>query len=241
MKTKREIERLIRALDHPKTGEQARQALVDLGPPAIPLLIKALGDRKVSLAAARALSDMGLAAVEPLVIALEDKRVSAYAAIALEDIGPPAVEVLIKALKSKDRRARLLTIRALGHIGDKRAVGSLTSALNEAALLDHKGTLLAAAVEALKKLGQPVEKEGDTTREEFFQGLEERGFALSPRSNRLHYHPQLADVRFRIRKRVVALEKRERTGKKSQWRLARSFSIARELHLALRAVDSLMV
>jgi DNA-binding transcriptional ArsR family regulator len=256
MRTKGEIEALIGTLRHPEACSEAQKALIEIGAPAVPLLINALRDRDISLAAAGVLREIGTVAVEPLIAALgnENKRVSAYAAIVLEDIGLPSVEPLITALTSKDRRTRILTVRALGHIGDDRAVGPLTGVFNEATLSDKEGTLLAATIESLRKLGKIVEKPEETllqrgrTRQrsrksqklllEFVKELRNKGFEVSPRSGRLYYHPHIPDIRFAICQRVVRIERRKR--RNDRWQLVRSFSIARETHLALEAIDAIL-
>jgi len=258
MRTKGKIEALIRALRHPGACSKAQKALVEIGAPAIPLLINALRDRDIPLAAAEVLREIGAVAVEPLIAALgnENKRISAYAAIVLEDIGLPSVEPLITALTSKDRRTRILTVRALGHIGDDRAVDPLTSVFNETALLDKKDALLTATIESLRKLGKIVEKSEKTllqrkrggTRQrssksqklllEFVKELRNKGFETSPRSDRLYYHPHIPNIRFAICQRVVRIERRKR--RNSRWQLQRSFSIARETHLAIGAIDTIL-
>ncbi len=250
MRTKEEIEALISALHHPGTRGDARKALIEIGAPAVPLLTNALGDKEVSLDAAEVLREIGAVAVEPLVAALgnKNKSVSAYAAMVLEDIGLPSVEPLITALTSKNRRARILTIRALGHIGDERAVGPLTSVFDKATRSDKEGGLLDATVESLRKLGKvvdetPLQRGGARHRSSksqelllaFVNELRNKGFEASPRSDRLYYHPRIPDVRFAISQRVVRIERRN-----GQWRLARSFSIARETHLALEAIDAIL-
>lgn len=256
MRTKGEIEVLLKALRRPETFSEARKALIEIGTPAVSLLINALGDKEIPWVAAEVLREIGAAAVPPLIVALgnENERISAYAAIVLEDIGPPSVEPLIMALKSKDRRTRILAVRALGHIGDDRAVDPLTSVFNEATRVGKKGTLLATTIESLRKLGKVVEEPEETlvqsggTRQrsskaqkqllEFIEELRERGFEASPRSQRLYYHPRIPDVRFAIRQRVIRLERRGQ--RNSQWQLVRSFSILRETHLALEDIDAML-
>ena len=256
MRTREEIEALIRALRHPETRSEAQKALIEIGAPAVPLLINALGDKESPLAAAGVLREIGAVAVEPLIAALgnENKRVSAYAAIVLEDIGLPSVEPLITVLTSKDRRTRILTVRALGHIGDDRAVGPITGVFNEATLSDKEGTLLDATIESLRKLGKIVEKPEEAllqrgrTRQrsrksrklllEFIKELKNRGFEVSPRSGRLYYHPHIPDMRFAICQRVVRIERRKR--RDDRWQLVRSFSILRETHLALEDIDAML-
>jgi HEAT repeat protein len=250
MRTKEEIEAQIKALRQPETRGDAQKTLIEIGAPAVPPLIGALGDKEVSLAAAEVLREIGAVAVEPLVAALGNKNrsVSAYAAMVLEDIGPPSVETLIAALASKDRRTRILTVRALGHIRDERAVNPLTRVFNRATRSDKESGLLDATVESLRKLGKvveetPLQRGGARHRSSnsqklllaFIEELRNKGFEVSPRSDRLYYHPRIPDVRFAISQRVVRIERRD-----GRWRLERSFSIARETHLALDAIDAIL-
>ena len=249
MRTYEKIEALIRALRHSETRSDAQKTLTEIGAPAVPPLIDALGDKEVSLATAEVLREIGAVAVEPLVAALgnKNKSVSAYAAMVLEDIGLPSVEPLIAALISKDRRARILTVRALGHIGDERAVDPLTDVFNKATRSDRKSGLLDATVESLRKLGKVVDEtslqRGAGHRSSksqklllaFIEESRNRGFEASPRSDRLYYHPRIPDVRFAISQRVIRIEQRD-----GRWRLERSFSIARETHLALEAIDAIL-
>jgi HEAT repeat protein len=249
MRTSEKIEAQIRALRHPETRSVAQKTLTEIGAPAVPLLINALGDKEVSLAAAEVLREIGVVAVEPLVAALgnKNKSVSAYAATVLEDIGLPSVEPLITALTSKDRRARILIVRALGYIRDERAVYPLTRVFNKATRSDQRNGLLDATVESLRKLGKVVEEtplqRGARHRSSkseklllaFIEELRNKGFEVSLRSDRLYYHPRIPDVRFAISQRVIRIERRD-----GQWRLARSFSIARETQLALEAIDAIL-
>ena len=128
--------------------------------------------------AAEALGMIGdTRAVEPLIVALmdQDENVRQAAAKALHwlnwqpdrseigasywitkrqwdkcvEIGPPAVEPLIGTLKNaKDRDVREAAAEALGQIGDSRAVGPLTKALN-----DRWWSVHSAAATALGKIG----------------------------------------------------------------------------------------
>jgi hypothetical protein len=87
----------------------------------------------------------------------------------------------------------------------------------------------AEKAEQARRAGQPVTS--------FLEGLKERGFQVSPRSDRLYYHPQIPDTRFVIATRVVRLERRNRH--RQRWELVRSFSLARETGLALEAADAM--
>ena len=253
MGTQEEIEAQVRALGYLETCSEAQQALIESGAPAIRPLVKALGDQESCMAAAEALTGIGAAAVEPLVRALgsENKRVSAHAAIALEDIGRPAVDALITALASHDRRKLVLTIRALGEIGDDRAVGPLRDILDEPARHDRKGLLVETTVEALDKLGVEISpsratellaaakkrrsRKSEALLQGFVEALQESGFEADGSKPDLYYHARVPKMRFVIRQRVIRLERR-----RDRWQLVRSFSIARETQLALEAADALL-
>jgi HEAT repeat protein len=89
-------------------------------------------DQGVRKAGVEALGKVGDArAVEPLIAALRDhdSDVAKAAAGALVNIGAPAVEPLIAALNREDLRGA--AARALGQIGNARAVEPLTAALKD--------------------------------------------------------------------------------------------------------------
>lgn len=255
MWTQEDIKALIEALNNPEKISEAQDKLIKIGSLGVPLLINALGDSDVSLAASDVLREIGAIAVEPLVAALgdENKSISAYTALVLEDIGQTAVEPLIKALSGKGLRTRILIVRVLGQIGDDRAVASLTQVFKEAELSFYQSALLDETLEALRKLGKIVEKSKETAlirgktgqRTEksqkllsaFIEGLKNKGFEMSPRSNRLFYHPSTPGKRFAIDQRVIRFE---RKGRNRRWQLVKSYSIVHETHLALVDIDLIL-
>jgi HEAT repeat protein len=120
---------------------------------AVEPLIASLADgvEDVRVAARRALVRIGAPAVESLIAALRGSRdwevyMCEMSAQALVDIGAPAVEPLIAAVGDEDVLVRWTAVEALGKIGDKRAVASLVSALDDRAVRQ-------AASEALDLLG----------------------------------------------------------------------------------------
>jgi HEAT repeat protein len=130
-------------------------------------LVKALGDKNyefpndkirvdVRQGAAKALGEIGdERAVEPLMKALRrDSYVRWSAVVALGKIGKSAVEPLIGVLSDDNWRVREYAVRALGEIGDERAVEPLIKALGD---WEDGGVPHDAAKEALKKLGHEVE------------------------------------------------------------------------------------
>jgi HEAT repeat protein len=133
---------------------QMKEALVEIGMPAVPALLEALkGEdvRDVRQAAAEVLGEIGdPRAVPALLEALKDedvRDVRRAAALALGEIGDPrAVPALLEAIKDED--VYWAAARALGKIGDPRAVPALLEALK-----DQRMRL--SATEALGKIGDP--------------------------------------------------------------------------------------
>lgn len=109
MKKSRDIDGLIRALNHPNKSTR-RDAANKLGK---------IGDAS---------------AVKPLIKTLNDGDyfVRGYAARALGKIGDPkAVDSLIRALDDSNMFVRFDVVRALGKIGDPRAVDALSKLVND--------------------------------------------------------------------------------------------------------------
>lgn len=157
----------------------AAEALADIGAPALGPLVAALQDENahVRLGASKVLEQLdwhavepgekevywvarkrwdecvkiGAPAVAPLIAVLRDAAVREEATAALVQIGAPAVAPLITALKDMDLDKRKRAAAILGEIGDTRAVGPLTAALQ-----DLGGPGLPAAVKALRRIGEPV-------------------------------------------------------------------------------------
>ncbi len=129
MEAKKDVKGLIIALYH-EQGKEAAEALGRIGAPAVSLLVrevKYLHRRSRNLPA-------------------ED-----YAIEALATIGAPAVEPLIAVLSDYDRDnydGRAIAAKALGKIGDKRAVMPLLATLHHY----DDATVREAAVEALERL-----------------------------------------------------------------------------------------
>jgi len=233
-----EVRELIRELRNSKTCPSAQEKLGQLGAPAVPFLVKALKEDVTSLQAAEVLKKIGESAVEPLIRVLVDKKTSGYAACILEDIGTPSVEPLINALKIEHLRLRILAVRALGNIGDVRAVLPLKSLVIESIIFDRSAKLLDAIFTALGEMGEAAEREKHLTIEEIIAELAQAGFKRSGRSDRLYYKAEVPDVRFSVGKRIIRLERRERIKKRSHWVNARSFSIATEQHFILLVARS---
>jgi hypothetical protein len=74
----------------------------------------------------------------------------------------------------------------------------------------------------------------ERNRDAFIAQLEQRGFAKSPRSNRLYYHPNTPSVRFAIGKTHIRFEKRNDRGGFDLWE---SYLITRETDAALAVID----
>ncbi|MBW7863189.1 MAG: HEAT repeat domain-containing protein [Candidatus Hydrogenedentes bacterium] len=113
-------------------------------------------DSDERLAAAEALGRLGDArAIDPLTEALGDanRNVRKAAAAALERLGVFEVEPHLRALQAKSAEVRLKAARALGQLGDPRAVQPLIQTLG-----DPDTPVRRAAVSALESLGQLGER-----------------------------------------------------------------------------------
>jgi HEAT repeat protein len=158
LKAKGNVAGLIGALRYQKdSGASPRAASRALGeirdPRAVEPLIAALREDKVRRDAVEALGQIGDArAVKPLVAALSDLdwSVREVAGEALAHIGPPAAGFLIAILndQSQSTGVRWAAAKALGKIGDPRAVEPLIAALSEG-----KVWWCRDAVEALGQIG----------------------------------------------------------------------------------------
>jgi HEAT repeat protein len=103
----KDIESLILELDYNKDGTSAKEALVRIGEPAIPFLIEALEkyNRKIQQISAEILIEIGVPAVKQLIDELDDDN--------------------------SEISQRILVVRILGEIGDKRAVEPLIARLTD--------------------------------------------------------------------------------------------------------------
>ncbi len=135
---------------------KARKMLRNIGSPAVEPLIRCLESKDyiVRLYAALSLGEIGDRRVEAYLIKAlmdESEKVRGGAAGALKYIGgPEAVEPLINCLENdEDWIVRRLAAVSLGVIKDKRAVESLTRALN-----DKNYDVKEAAREALKNINK---------------------------------------------------------------------------------------
>jgi HEAT repeat protein len=122
-----------------------------MGAPAAPALIAALGDENEERqqAAFGALVKMNTLAVDALIEALPDEHPSHQSAFwAVVKIGAPAVDALIAALGHENADIREPAARALGQIGDQRALKPLFAALD-----DGNWAVREAACAALARFG----------------------------------------------------------------------------------------
>jgi HEAT repeat protein len=162
----------------PRIRRTAADALVKIGPPALPALITALQSADVTLrwTAASVLGDLGSDAAEAapiLALAIQDPdpQVRLYAIIALGDIGPAAataIPELTQALQDSDPIVRVYAPLALRKMGAaaKVAIPDLVTTLqdangrvrlNAAYALGEMGTDAATAIPALETLlGDPL-------------------------------------------------------------------------------------
>lgn len=111
-------------------------ACAEMGPPAVPPLLRAMHAEDTSMRQRvfGVLVGMGANAAEPLMAALDEPEHDMHQAIlwALIKIGPPAVEPLLVGLQSHPRPGvREGCARALGQIGDERALEALSVALSD--------------------------------------------------------------------------------------------------------------
>ncbi len=132
---------------------EVAEALADLGEPAVELLITLLKDPADAVRGAAATALCGIPdvrAIGPLIETLHDwdHHICTFASDALAAIGEPAVEALLAQLGEPGWKVRCAAARALGHIGDKRAVAPLIAALHD----DHSMTCMTAAG-ALGRIG----------------------------------------------------------------------------------------
>jgi HEAT repeat protein len=132
------------------------ESLVEWGEPAVEPLIGVISndDWMVRSSAAGALDKLGW-------VPETDEQRAAYLIASMDweslvEWGAPAVEPLIKALGNGDESSwiRIYYARALGRIGDGRAVELLIKLLEDE---DEDDDVRNAAEEALEKLGHEVE------------------------------------------------------------------------------------
>ena len=147
----------LKGLRMPDRRADAARALGAIGDVrvAVETLTAALRDgaANVRQAAAEALGAIGDAcAVEPLVAVFatygDQPNVCGAAAEALGEIGPPAVDALIALVEDREAKGRRFAARALGTIGDVRAVEILVVALRD----EDQGVRVDAAI-ALGRMG----------------------------------------------------------------------------------------
>ena len=236
------IRGLIMAMREAETYQQAMDVLIELGESAIQPLVDALRVERDGFAASEMLRKIGPVAIAPLIQALEKKAGSGYAATILEDFGEPAVEPLIKVLGSEELRVRVLTVRALGVIGDKRAIPPIQAAYLEHMCADEDRVLADVIMVALERLGveSKFSDDSELSLEEYLRELEAIGFSKSKRSDRIYYLPAAPNVRFKYSKRIMGLERRDPLAKgKKSWIRVKSYSILKELGMAMKTAEAL--
>ena len=89
--------------------------------------------------------------MDPLIEALEDRNTQEFATGALGEIGEPAVQPLIQAVNDNPDIMAFLA-KALGEIGDARAVEPLIQALK-----DERSEVRSSAAYALRNMGDAEE------------------------------------------------------------------------------------
>lgn len=237
---RKDVKGLIKALRDGETMALAKDALLKIGVPTIGPLVKALRDERTSFGASKVLKEIGAPAIDPLIVALGKKEGSGYAAMALEDIGLPAVPALIEVLGKGKKRTRILAVRALGVIGDRRAIKPILEVYLENLTPQINIVIHDVCIEAMKALGINLRftAEAKAKQENFAGELLKFQFAPGPRSKKLYISSLHPDIRFRMKKRIVSLETRfKEKGKKSGWVRVQSYATKDELWKALRIAE----
>lgn len=118
----------------------ARDKLVALGDPVVPLLVDVLEDRDPTLTQR----------VAELIAKLSDDRfdVREEATEALIRIGGRAEKLLTEAMKTTDEEVKMRLSRALGQVNLQRADEAMKAAMQKAAACEALGALKAAGAEA---------------------------------------------------------------------------------------------
>lgn len=122
--------KVVQKLERKQLYRELRKLGREMGEPAIPILVDALyyhsGLKEFDLNLyLDLLASFGEPAIKPLVNALSRDRGGLMAHFALIKIGKDAVDPLIDALRSDDENSLYFGARALGRIGDKRAIEPL--------------------------------------------------------------------------------------------------------------------
>ncbi|MES0359989.1 MAG: HEAT repeat domain-containing protein [Anaerolineales bacterium] len=132
----------------------AARSLAEIRDPSVtPLLLRALHDPEPAVGQCAALALRYQAdpdAIPTLIqrLSLPDRLMARLAADALIATGDESVPALLEVMENKSQPARLEAARALGEIGDPRAIPALFKALDEdSAILEHW------AGEGLEKMG----------------------------------------------------------------------------------------
>jgi HEAT repeat protein len=158
MKSKGDVDGLVRALANQRVRQEAVHALGELGAIAMGSLVGALKDEDafVREGAIEALGAIGgEQIVQPLIDVLTDRNelLRRSAIKVLGAVGDErAVEPLINTLDDKHETwlVRALAAKALGEIGDRRALESLLAVFNDQ---NEDGSLRSSAANALGWLG----------------------------------------------------------------------------------------
>ena len=157
---KKEISVLIGELgnDKPALTEEAREEILKIGLPTVPLLLKHLkkGDTELRYLICEILGELrDQRAVKSLIKILKNEtdEVAAAAARALGYLADySAVPPLMEALDSPDVELRYESIRALGILRAKEAETKIQSALKDTGITNFDYLIKCAAIEALGRL-----------------------------------------------------------------------------------------
>ena len=127
--------------EHKRTLSEAKDALIRLGPPALPAMIEGLGDDNyfVGMCLLEPILAAGDSAVLPLATALKDKdtdrkRWALFAISGLASKGidiSPAVPAILLCIRDEDAEIRAVSLMAISGAQADRGVAELLAALND--------------------------------------------------------------------------------------------------------------
>ncbi len=140
------IDAHIRALSADRVKrEDAVQALIVIGAPAVPALIDALKHADSSFPAATALTSIGQPAIQPLIEVLHEPSYSNFAYYALQNMGRIRVPAFLAAVDDSSPEVRMWAITALAEVPDECAFNALVRTLNDPDVVVRQ-----SAIEALE-------------------------------------------------------------------------------------------
>lgn len=238
---------LIKILKDKDSSLAASEVLKEIGAPGIHHLIAALKDKEVSAYAAMVLEDIGQPSVESLIetLVIPDRRVRILAIRSLGKLGDDrAVKPILTTFGRfiLDDSVVEVATEALERLGYRTGESDEVSPVVNLILARLKDFILddarmEGATRALERHGYRIGESGEVSLEDFIEAIVQKGFEILPRGHSVYLNSKAPNYRFVVRERVVRLERKEMR----KWQRVRSFSIAKDLHLALAIADSLNV